>query len=179
MPKKNKNQQELPLSGMDNAADTSTTKINLKVSPKQEKFCQLMAEPTAVQWKAYKEAFNSKSNPNACGVEANKLLKHPNISLRIAEIRRAAQNASVMNVNDCLVKLSEWGRLPLLGADGRLRPFVAKEIGSQQLKAIELIMRNAGALGQDFISPDTKVAFIQIMRADVKRKTTVQEGKDD
>ncbi len=179
MPKKNKNQQELPLSGMDNAADTSTTKINLKVSPKQEKFCQLMAEPTAVQWKAYKEAFNSKSNPNACGVEANKLLKHPNISLRIAEIRRAAQNASIMNVNDCLVELSKMGWAQVTDDKGNFIISRAKEVGNLKVNSIKLIMQNAGALGQDFIPPDAKVAVIQVMRPDVKRKPAAQGGNDD
>jgi len=57
------------------------------LTPKREKFCQEMIKPKAPQIKAYRAAFNAKNMSRAAiDTEASKLMKDPEITLRIEEL---------------------------------------------------------------------------------------------
>ncbi|UVT18411.1 MAG: terminase small subunit [Nitrospira sp.] len=57
------------------------------LTPKREKFCQEMIKPKATQIRAYRAAFNAKNMSRAAiDTEASKLMKDPEITLRIEEL---------------------------------------------------------------------------------------------
>lgn len=57
------------------------------LTPKREQFCQEMIKPKATQIKAYRAAFNAKKMSRAAiDTEASKLMKDPEITLRIEEL---------------------------------------------------------------------------------------------
>ena len=69
-----------------------------KLTPKQEKFCQLVVE-LGNQSEAYKQSYDVKpdTRPETHYEEASKLCATPNISTRIAEIRAELAKANIMS----------------------------------------------------------------------------------
>ncbi|MBE0470616.1 MAG: terminase small subunit [Methyloprofundus sp.] len=64
------------------------------LTPKQEKFAQLYVEMgNATQ--AYREAYDTESPDTVVNVDASRALKHPKISLRIAELQEAIEEKAL------------------------------------------------------------------------------------
>ena len=77
------------------------------LEPSREKFCQLFIE-TGSASEAYRLAFpESRMNRNSLAVEACKLKKEPNVSLRIQELREMHQEKHNITVESLLQELEE------------------------------------------------------------------------
>ena len=83
---------------------------------KQEDFCQAymsLGKASA----AYREAFDtSNMNANSIRVEANKLLKRPNVSLRIDELRKEAYARNKATIDEVLSIASDMLRADIAEA---------------------------------------------------------------
>jgi len=66
--------------------------VSSKLTPKQEKFCQLYVE-TGNASEAYRQAYNS--NSKAAAVDAKKLLDTPKISLRVQDLQEALEEKAL------------------------------------------------------------------------------------
>jgi phage terminase small subunit len=79
-----------------------------KVTPKQEKFCQIFAA-TGNATKAYRTAYNVRPDTDVAihYVEASRLLKLPHVAARVAELRAIIRDANLMTLDAILHDLSE------------------------------------------------------------------------
>ena len=94
---------------------------------KQEKFCQLYIELGNAS-ESYRQAYNSKAKPQNVAVEACKLLSTPNITLRVNELRKEVEEASMWSRVDSLKVLSEIAK----GKDDEAKP-------SDKVNAVKVI----------------------------------------
>lgn len=67
----------------------------MALQPKQEAFAQAVVKNGGDKVQAYKDAkYSGNLNPNAMGVQADKLFNHPKISLRISELQKEADKVA-------------------------------------------------------------------------------------
>jgi phage terminase small subunit len=77
------------------------------LTSKQEKFAQTYVE-TGNASEAYRQAYSTKGkSENFVGVEASRLLSHPNISLRIDALKEEHRERHRVTVDDLLQELEE------------------------------------------------------------------------
>lgn len=95
------------------SVDGRSTELN----PKQEKFCQIYVEIGNAS-EAYKQAYNSKAKHESRAVEACKLLKKPNIALRVKTLREETEQISSWSRLDSIRVLSEIAK----GHDEEAKP---------------------------------------------------------
>lgn len=84
-----------------------------KLTIKQEKFCLNLFQGMSQREAYVKAGYSGKSSPAALDVLACNLYKTPKISLRIAELQKAAEDASIMTVTERKQVLSDIGRARL------------------------------------------------------------------
>ncbi len=95
----------------------------MKLTVKQERFAQLVFEGYS-QHEAYiKAGYSAKSPPAVIDVRASELASNSKVAVRIAALRKRAEDASVMSVLERKQRLSEIARAKLtdfmmLGEDG-------------------------------------------------------------
>lgn len=112
-----------------------------KLTPKQEKFCQLYIELGNAS-EAYRQSYDCKNmSDEAISVEASKLLNYPKITLRISELQNNHTKRHQITVDDLLAELEEVRTLALIPSG---------EHGTLQLNvAVSAIMGKAKILGFD------------------------------
>lgn len=78
----------------------------LKLTPKQEKFCQCIVSGMSGK-DSYKTAYNTKASENTIYCESNKLLMRDDITERIKELRKPIENQinnSAINAREKQIK---------------------------------------------------------------------------
>jgi phage terminase small subunit len=77
------------------------------MTPKQEAFCLAYVE-TGNASEAYRRAYDAENmSAEAVAVEASKLLKRPNVALRVAELQAAHVERHKFTVDDMIAQLDE------------------------------------------------------------------------
>jgi phage terminase small subunit len=108
----------------------------IKLTDKQEKFCQLVVE-LGNKAEAYRESYNTNSSAQVQSVSAQKLLDKPTISLRIEEIREKLKSKHNITVESLLKELEE----------ARTCALTAETV--QSSAAVSATMSKAKLLGMD------------------------------
>jgi phage terminase small subunit len=104
------------------------------LTPKQEKFCQLYVEIGNAS-EAYRQAYNSKSKPEAVNVRASEMLSDRKISVRVNELRAGHAKRHAVTVDSLLAELEEARRLAL---DERSpAPAVAATMGKARITGLD------------------------------------------
>lgn len=81
----------------------------MKLTPKQEEFCQQLAVHGKHKGEAYRLAYSTESeNGNTIYVEANRLLKNPKVALRLNELYSRAENKLKITHDQLLRRLKDW-----------------------------------------------------------------------
>lgn len=81
------------------------------MTPRREKFCLEMAKPKATQIQAYRAAFNAKNmSRRAIDNEASKLMKVPEIAMRIQQLREPAAAKVQMAREEWLLEMEKLAR---------------------------------------------------------------------
>lgn len=112
----------------------------LKLTPKQENFCQLFIELGNAS-EAYRQAYDADSmNENTVNREAKRLLDNPKITTRLELIRKGHQTRHNLTVDDLLQELE----------DARLKAFEGER--AQVSAAVAATMGKAKLLGLDKVS---------------------------
>lgn len=87
------------------------------LTPKQERFALLVAEGVT-QADAYRQAYDTKAKPESIHVNASKLMADAKVALRVAELTKALEEASLWTRLDSVKVLSEIAR----GQDPEAKP---------------------------------------------------------
>lgn len=83
----------------------------IKLTPKQEKFCQVYIE-TGNASEAYRQAYNAeKMKPESVAVKASELLANGKIAVRIDALRALHQKRHEITVDDLVKELEEARKL--------------------------------------------------------------------
>lgn len=97
----------------------------MALTEKQERFCQAYIE-FGDKSKAYREAYDAEAmNSNSVAVEANKMFKDPNISLRVEELQKEIRERNKVKIDDVLGYLADMIKFDIAeiyNEDGRLKP---------------------------------------------------------
>ena len=88
-----------------------------ELTPKQEAFALAIVEGKT-QADAYRSAYNTKAKPESIHVSASQLMADPKISIRVAELRRELEEASLWTRLDSVKVLSEIAK----GQDPEAKP---------------------------------------------------------
>lgn len=96
----------------------------MALTEKQERFCQAYIE-FGDKSKAYREAYDADAmNSNSVAVEANKMFKDPNISLRVEELQKEIRERNKVKIDDVLGYLADMIKFDIAeiyNEDGRLK----------------------------------------------------------
>ena len=87
------------------------------LTPKQEKFAQLVADGMS-QSDAYREAYNSSAKPESVHVKASELMADVKVSVRVAELRQSLSEISLWKRTDSVLVLAEIAK----GDDPEAKP---------------------------------------------------------
>ena len=85
----------------------------IKLTPKQEKFCQVYIE-TGNASEAYRQAYNaSRTKPEVVAVKASQMLANGKVAVRIDALRALHQKRHEITVDDLVKELEEARKLAL------------------------------------------------------------------
>jgi len=144
-----------------------------KLTPKQERFAQLIAGGND-QSTAYREAFNSSGKDSTVHSEASRLMKNPKVSARVEQIteqkHRAISRKAVTDRELVVGKLRRWTE------DG-IDPTTGDEPTQAQLTAAQLLGRTV-ALFSDKVEQVTTERTADEVAAEIKRRLAVAAGSD-
>lgn len=120
----------------------------MKLTPKQEKFCQLYIELGNAS-EAYRQSYNAeKMKPEAVHVQAARLQENPKIALRIAELQAEHAQRHRVTVDDLLVELEEARQAALSAETVQASAAVTATMGKAKLLGFDKqIMEVAGKNG--------------------------------
>ena len=139
--------------------------MSQKLTPKQEKFCQLIAGGSD-QSTAYREAFDSNGKASTVHSEASRLMKLPKVSARcdalIALKERAIQRRAVTDRELVVAKLRRWTE------DG-IDPATGEEPTPAQLQAAQLLGRTV-ALFSDKQVIESNERSAEEVAAEIQRR---------
>ena len=139
-----------------------------KLTPKQERFAQLIAGGND-QSTAYREAFNSNGKDSTVHSEASRLMKNPKVSARVDQIteqkHRAISRKAVTDRELVVGKLRRWTE------DG-IDPTTGDEPTQAQLTAAQLLGRTV-ALFSDKVEQVTTERTAEEVAAEIKRRLAV------
>ncbi len=139
-----------------------------KLTPKQERFAQLIAGGND-QSTAYREAFNSNGKDSTVHSEASRLMKNPKVSARVEQIteqkHRAISRKAVTDRELVVGKLRRWTE------DG-IDPTTGDEPTQAQLTAAQLLGRTV-ALFSDKVEQVTTERTADEVAAEIKRRLAV------
>ena len=118
-----------------------------KITPKQEKFAHLFVELGNAA-EAYRQAYNSKSNPDVVKSKAYEVGKSPVVAEKIASLRAELSKRSA-NTLDTLIQELEDARKAALGAE---TPQASAAVGATMGKAKLLgldkqLVEHSGSVG--------------------------------
>lgn len=83
----------------------------IKLTPKQEKFCQVYIE-TGNASEAYRQAYNaSRTKPEVVAVKASQMLANGKVAVRIDALRALHQKRHEITVDDLVAELEEARKL--------------------------------------------------------------------
>lgn len=87
----------------------------MNLTKKQDEFAQSVATGEFdYPWQAYEKYYDAKNmSKNALYVETCRLLQHPKVSLKIAEIRDETIKRNQSTLDEVLIELSKWLRFNL------------------------------------------------------------------
>lgn len=112
------------------------------LTPKQEAFCQAYIE-TGNASEAYRRAYDaSKFSENALYVQACKTLKHPKVSLRIAELQQLIADRHDITVDKIIRELA------LIGFSNMLDYMQTQDDGTAYVDLSKLTREQAAAIGE-------------------------------
>lgn len=144
-----------------------------KLTPKQERFAQLIAGGND-QSTAYREAFNSNGKDSTVHSEASRLMKNPKVSARVEQIteqkHRAISRKAVTDRELVVGKLRRWTE------DG-IDPTTGDEPTQAQLTAAQLLGRTV-ALFSDKVEQVTTERTADEVAAEIKRRLAVAAESD-
>jgi len=136
-----------------------------KLTPKQEKFCQLIAGGSD-QSTAYREAFDSNGKAATVHSEASRLMKSPKITARCDALtalrERAIQRRAVTDRELVVAKLRRWTE------DG-IDPATGEEPTPAQLQAAQLLGRTV-ALFSDKQVIESNERSAEEVAAEIQRR---------
>ena len=134
-----------------------------KLTPKQERFCQLIAGGSD-QSTAYREAFNSNGKDSTVHSEASRLMKLPKVTARVDALialkERAIQRKAVSDRELVVGKLRRW-------VEDGIDPTTGDEPTNAQLAAAQLLGRTVALFSDKQVvekverSPDEIAAEIE------------------
>ena len=83
----------------------------IKLTPKQEKFCQVYIE-TGNASEAYRQSYNaSRTKPEVVAVKASQMLANGKVAVRIDALRALHQKRHEITVDDLVAELEEARKL--------------------------------------------------------------------
>lgn len=111
----------------------------LKLTPKQENFCQLFIELGNAS-EAYRQAYDADSmNENTVNREAKRLLDNPKIATRLELIRKEHQTRHNLTVDDLLQELEEARKAAFEGDRVQVSAAVAATMGKAKLLGLDKV----------------------------------------
>ncbi|OTU22115.1 terminase small subunit [Acinetobacter pittii] len=111
----------------------------LKLTPKQENFCQLFIELGNAS-EAYRQAYDADSmNENTVNREAKRLLDNPKIATRLELIRKEHQTRHNLTVDDLLQELEEARKAAFEGERVQVSAAVAATMGKAKLLGLDKV----------------------------------------
>ena len=97
----------------------------IKLTPKQEKFCQVYIE-TGNASEAYRQAYNaSRTKPEVVAVKASQMLANGKVAVRIDALRALHQKRHEITVDDLVAELEEARKLAFETVSTHSRPKAA------------------------------------------------------
>ena len=147
-----------------------------KLTPKQEKFCQLIAGGSD-QSTAYREAFASNGKASTVHSEASRLMKSPKITARCEALtalrERAIQRRAVTDREFVVAKLRRWTE------DG-IDPTTGDEPTPAQLQAAQLLGRTVALFSDKQIVESNERSAEEVAAEIQRRLADIQvEGSSD
>ena len=147
-----------------------------KLTPKQEKFCQLIAGGSD-QSTAYREAFDSNGKASTVHSEASRLMKSPKITARCEALtalrERAIQRRAVTDREFVVAKLRRWTE------DG-IDPTTGDEPTPAQLQAAQLLGRTVALFSDKQIVESNERSAEEVAAEIQRRLADIQvEGSSD
>ena len=147
-----------------------------KLTPKQEKFCQLIAGGSD-QSTAYREAFDSNGKASTVHSEASRLMKSPKVSARCEALtalrERAIQRKAVTDRELVVSKLRRWTE------DG-IDPTTGDEPTPAQLQAAQLLGRTVALFSDKQIVESNERSAEEVAAEIQRRLADIQvEGSSD
>ena len=106
------------------------------LTDKQEKFAMLVVE-LGNKAEAYRQSYDTKASPQVCAVSAQKLLDNPNISIRIEEYRKMAQEEHGITVKKLLDELEEARTIALTCETPQSSAAVTATMGKAKLVGLD------------------------------------------
>lgn len=107
-----------------------------KLTPKQEKFCQLFVE-TGNAAEAYRQAYNPTAKANVIYVKACELLKSGNVSVRVEQIRAELAASKKITLETLLDELEEARRAALDSETPQSSAAVSATMGKAKLLGLD------------------------------------------
>ena len=141
-----------------------------KLTPKQEKFCQLIAGGSD-QSTAYREAFDSNGKASTVHSEASRLMKLHKVTARCAALtalkERAIQRRAVTDRELVVAKLRRWTE------DG-IDPTTGDEPTTAQLQAAQLLGRTVALFTDKQVVEGTERSAEEVAAEIQRRLSDVQ-----
>jgi phage terminase small subunit len=107
-----------------------------KLTPKQEKFCQLFVE-TGNAAESYRQSYNVTSKPNVVYVKASELLNSGSISVRVSEIRAELAASKKITLETLLGELEEARKIALESESPQTSAAVSATMGKAKLLGLD------------------------------------------
>ena len=108
-----------------------------KLTPKQEKFCQLYIELGNAS-EAYRQAYScDKMKPESIHVNAAKLLENTKITLRISELQAEHRERHNLTVDDLIDELEEARQTALTAETPQCGAAVSATMGKAKLLGLD------------------------------------------
>lgn len=103
------------------------------MTPKQEAFCLAHME-TGNASEAYRRCYDaSNMKPESIYVEACKLMSHPDVSLRLEELRTSARNYAAITVEGLIDELERARQAALAAEPPQISAAIAATMGKAKL----------------------------------------------
>jgi phage terminase small subunit len=105
----------------------------MSLTEKQTAFCYAYMEKGNAS-ESYRIAYDAENmSDNAIGVEACRLMAHPNVALKIEELRRMAAERNKITVDDLITELQEAREAALKATNPQSAAAVAATMGKAKL----------------------------------------------
>ena len=135
--------------------NVESAKKQKKLTPKQQKFCQNIAKGMTHS-EAYKKAYNPPTmSKEAIWVEAHRTLKSPNVSLRVKELQKQAEEELKYTTKDSFLNL-ELAQSQAL-EQGNIQAYLKAEELQGKLLGFYTEKRDIEVKGQQTIFVDKKL----------------------